>query len=163
MSQIPADPNPPVGDDEDAHLLVDRETPQTLSGILNRRRHLGYFLGFLSILGFIVLAVATFMHLAEFRAPDLNEVPFPRFCVLVAGNVAVTVALAYFLYQMLKAAERMAVPAHWVERNPHLLGAMLGIKDPISMLPDITGAVEKALDPVLRIAEGKAKGEGHGK
>lgn len=150
------DPNPDVTPSKQA--IIDKVSPQTLSSITKRRRTVGYLLGISSVAGFIFLAGLTYNHLAALAETKEIERVFAQFCVLAAAHVAVTLGFVFFLYQLLKAAERMVIPANWVENSPQLLGAILGIKDPISALPEVSEGIEKTVGAISRLVDSvKAK------
>jgi hypothetical protein len=112
----------------------------------HRRRHLGYALGGISISGMVALIVFAFWSLHRLIEPP-KDVLGERFVwVVVAGHSVVTVAAAFFAYQMLKAAERLIFPAWWAKSSRKLMAAMLGIKDPLS-------ASAKTVQQLIKLVE----------
>lgn len=136
----PSNPNPVTP------MPIDPKARETLSSITKFRRIIGYVLGLASLGGFIFAGCLTYQHLTDLTGNTELQKSLPQFSILVSGHVAITVALVFFLYQMLKAAERMVVPANWVENNPQLMGAILDIKDPISSVPAILEGVAKVIE-----------------
>jgi hypothetical protein len=53
------------------------------------------------------------------------------FAFVKAGTHAgITLAAVWFCYQVVRAAERMALPFHWLSSHPDLARALLGVQDP---------------------------------
>lgn len=124
-----------VEDEEHTEREQERERFATIT---TRRRILGYWLGggaIAGILGAASLSAWSFHRLAaeaERYAPG-------RFWALAGGHVVLTLGLVFFFYQVLRAAERLALPHWWVERNPELARLMLGIRDPATSASKVTG------------------------
>lgn len=104
-----------------------RETTH-LQDVTTSRRRVGY--GLLGISGLSILGVFFY---SAYHLHGLAKLPmdFPkdRFWLLVGGQAVVTFFALYFLYQVLKAAERMAMPYWWAERYPNVVRMMLGFED----------------------------------
>jgi hypothetical protein len=133
--------------------------PDDYLAIANQRRSLGYALAGGAIVGFIALVVwLVFWGLPEIKpvpVADGTALQVPVFIAYVSGHVAITVACAYFLYQLLRAGERLSLPHWWIdkaiEKDGAILHAMLGVRTPAA-------EVEAALTAVGRLAE-VAKGK----
>ena len=69
----------------------------------------------------------------------------------MAAHAVMCVALVWFIYQLLRAAERMVLPRH-MSNYPEVVRAMLGITSP-------HGQVQATLKEVAGLA-GKVKGGG---
>jgi hypothetical protein len=138
--------NPGIGQPPplDAPGVPDEQLPETgrvtavvklvqdgASAIGNRRRTVGYGLGAFAILAIGGLGWWSFKALHSMKAPTTWIEEKFAFAVL-AGHAVITVALIYFLYQVLRIAERLAVPYWWVDKDPSPLRTMLGVRDPIS-------------------------------
>ena len=65
---------------------------------------------------------------AEYRGSAKDGV-LEVFYVSVGGHVVIAVALVWFIYQLLRAAERMILPRH-LSSDPEVARTLLGINTP---------------------------------
>lgn len=73
------------------------------------------------------------------------------FYIRLAVHAVITLGGIYFLYQVLRAAERLLLPPGVVEKNPQAAALLLGIKSPAEQL-DIP-AVKAVTELVMRVVE----------
>lgn len=138
---------------EDLERKADIEARQNeaehLQKVTTHRRIAGYVL-----LGMAGVAIPVVFFCSTHHIHKLTELPkeFPadRFWLLVGGQAAVTFFTVYFLYQVLKAAERMAMPYWWAERYPHVVRLMLGFED---ILTTSSKSAEQAARVIAPLAE----------
>ncbi|MES2125197.1 MAG: hypothetical protein V4503_10975, partial [Gemmatimonadota bacterium] len=79
------DANPPLDSKEQNTIdKIDLARPTSLGEVLNRRRHLGYWLGGGSIAGFCALAGFTLWSLHQISKEPWLSMDFHRFCVIAA-------------------------------------------------------------------------------
>jgi hypothetical protein len=126
-------------------------------GIEDRRIKFAYRLGGAGMLCILILLIISFLVLHYgFADPgkdrDFKDVSALRwtyiFSFVKAGTHAIiTIATIWFFYQIVRAAERMALPWHWMSSHPETARALLGIQDP-------SRAALRATKDVLRAAEG---------
>lgn len=103
----------------------------------NLRANVGYLLGLASLLAAAAIIIYSFcslskLHLQQATEPgSTDSISVHVFYVQVGGHVLITVAAIWFLYQLLRAAERLALPRAWAQ-NPEVARAMLGINSPLN-------------------------------
>lgn len=78
----------------------------------------------------------------EFNGPACTVAQRFEFTHLGAHAILMAAAF-YFLYQLLRAGERMLIPAFWHDR-PAFVALMLGIKSPLETVDALLGQLEKA-------------------
>ncbi len=106
--------------------------PETMRG----RRWVGYVLGLIGfgcVLGPAYLALKSInqIDVAALAAPNHRQT-VALLAVKVGGEALISIALVYFGYQMLKAAERMVLPHWWATKeNLPVVRTMLGIDSPV--------------------------------
>jgi hypothetical protein len=94
--------------------------------ILKWRRRIGYCLAVFGIGGIIYLAY----HVIRNLEAIVDKPPTtPLLYIYVGGHAVVTVALVFFAYQLIRAAERLIMPHWWTVETAR---TMLGIRDPLS-------------------------------
>lgn len=124
-----------------------------LLSVTTGRRAMGY-----ALMGFSGLAILAVFFFSAAYLHELTELPkdFPqdRFWLLVGGRVIETIVTIYFLYQVLKASERMAMPYWWAERYPEVVRLMLGFED---MLTASSKSAEHVAKTIAPLAEPLAK------
>lgn len=136
MSESPLDADPagniPTPEKSDLGARTS-EREHTVS----QRRRIGYSLGAISLLGFGCLTRSVFGHLENLPKLETPE----QFYVYVVAHAVVTAALVWFLYQLLKAAERMLLPVHYIDQvlfnDPALLRALIGVQDTTAGLKEV--------------------------
>lgn len=110
------------------------------------RHRVGYALGLLSVGLFVVAAVFIFKDLEMLIGEKTAQLSEHQFYAYVAGHACSMVACVWFLYQVLKAAERLMLPRYYIDqvigREPTMLRALLGIDDPSSNLKVIGQAAD---------------------
>lgn len=112
--------------------LLREEERTRFGGVETFRRRLGYGLGLVSILLMVGLVGFSFWSLHSYLQKPTNGFEEHFTWLLVAGHAVITVAAAFFSYQLLRASERLSIPAWWAKGDSRLMGAMLGIESPIS-------------------------------
>lgn len=121
-----------------------------------RRTALGYTLGAIAISSFVALGIASYLHLDQLLAPEHAALEGARFYVFVAGEAVVTMALVWFIYQLLKMAERMTLPSHYIEqslaRDPTFARSLLGVQDPAVGVKSAGEALEALAEPLAKIS-----------
>jgi len=101
--------------------------------VAKHRRWAGYVLGLGSMAAIVYLAVRSFAALDQLLKPaPVTPEQWRTANILIVAHAVVTVALIFFAYQVLRAAERLALPWWWAERHAETAKIMLGIKDPVS-------------------------------
>jgi hypothetical protein len=114
------------------------------------RTRIGMALVALSIIGYVGLVVMVLCDLGELLKKDPAALPMERFVIFIGGHVGITITAAWFLYQLLKAAERMMLPSYYVDqvlsREPWFLSHLLGIKGPTTQLKSVKEMLEMAKD-----------------
>lgn len=124
---------------------VDRDAGGTSFQITASRRKFGYWTMMAAGIGILGLAFYAFRSIDKMIAD--KELLGERLWIAVGSHGVVTVAVIYFLYQVLRAGERLSIPYWWVERHVDGARLALGINDPAR-------TVQKA---VVEIAETAAK------
>ena len=131
-----------------AHAQERDKSQMHLQGITTWRRRFGYVL--MAISG-VSIPVVFFLSTAGLH--KLTELPrdFPadRFWLLAAGHAVVTFVTLFFLYQVLKAAERMAMPYWWAERHPETVRLMLGVEDLVTVGSRSAEQMAKSAAPLV--------------
>jgi hypothetical protein len=142
---------------ERAADISARETEvKHLQGVTTWRRRAGYIL-----MGLAGAAIPVVFALSTYQLHKFTALPadFPRdrFWLLVGGQAIVTFVTLYFLYQVLKASERLAMPYWWAERNPEVVRLMLGIEDIITAssrsAEQIARVVAPLSEPVVKLVD----------
>jgi hypothetical protein len=130
------------------------ETPGTSSApddaeaIGTARRKAGYWLGALTIGVIGKLGWWSLDELHAMKVPDTWIQEKFAFAV-IAGHAVITVALIYFLYQVLRIAERLVLPYWWVDKDPSPVRTMLGVRDPVSTMMKMTRDIATAVRTVM--------------
>jgi hypothetical protein len=97
---------------------------------LKRRHCVGYGVGALALVAAAVLAWHSFCGLSRIaKAWADSKAPLPVFYVNAGGHVVITIAVVWFIYQVLRAAERMVLPSHWAN-DVEMARTLLGIASP---------------------------------
>jgi hypothetical protein len=114
--------------ERESDIAARQHEAKHLQEVTTTRRWVGY--GLLGFSGLAILGVFSYSayHLHKF-AESSKDLPTDRFWLLVGGQAVVTFFALYFLYQVLKAGERMAMPYWWAERHPQVARMMLGFED----------------------------------
>ncbi len=152
--EVPTSPPPPGY--EPAESASPEDSEEALSQyaqVLVERRSVGYALGLFGIIGLCVLLYSSYSHIGRVWALTSQELPTNVLKLMfaqLAAYAAVTVAGVYFLYQVLRAAERMVLPGFWATRNVELARVMLGIQDPVRAS---SKAVEQSIEVASKLAE----------
>jgi hypothetical protein len=146
--------------ERESHIATREYEARHLQGITTWRRRAGY--GLLGFSGLSILAVFLYStyHLHGLASLP-KEFPQERFWLLVGGQAVVTFFAVYFLYQVLKAGERMAMPYWWAERHPQIVRMMLGFEDVLTASSKsaelISGQAEQAVTaltkPLVQLVE----------
>lgn len=116
--------------------------------VLTRRRRVGYVLGSLSISMLVAIAILDFVALHWWIPVPENAFQERRVWLIVAGQSVVTIAVVYFAYQLLRAAERLVMPYWWVERHAAAARLMLGVPDPASVPARLLREIRELLTAV---------------
>jgi uncharacterized membrane protein YcjF (UPF0283 family) len=98
---------------------------------VQHRRYLGFAVGGFAILFVLSLGVWSLYSLHNLLAPT-NDVQLRFVIALFVVHAIITVALVYFCYQLLRAAERMLLPYWWASEKVEVAKVLLGIEDPVS-------------------------------
>ena len=98
---------------------------------MRQRATIGYWLGAAALGAALGLAFYSFCSLNRMETAFAGDKPPPleAFYVTVGGHAVVTIALVWFIYQVLRAAERMALPRH-LANDPDIARTLLGISSP---------------------------------
>lgn len=149
-------PSPRLAEHESEARRVQEEDRADRRTRDARRTGLGYALGAIAIGSFVGLAIASYVHLGQLLAPEYAGLEGARFYVFVAGEAVVTMALVWFIYQLLKMAERMTLPSHYIEqslaRDPTFARSLLGVQDPAVGVKSAGEALEALADPLAKIS-----------
>jgi hypothetical protein len=116
--------------------------------ILKRRRVIGYGLGVLAAAAVGTLGVSSILHLDTMAQESYSKLPFAYFGTIVAGQSLITIALVFFCYQLMRAAERLILPYWWAEKHPETARLVLGMTDPLSAASRLT---EQIVDSASRL------------
>ncbi|MGZ3457242.1 MAG: hypothetical protein ACXU86_01935 [Archangium sp.] len=116
---------------------------------VHNRRQLGFFVGGFAISSVVVLGVWSFYSLHAIFAPS-NQIQLSFVIVRCVAHAIITIALVFFCYQLLRAAERMMLPYWWASEKVEVAKVLLGIEDPVSTA---TKLLEKASDAVKAAKE----------
>ncbi|MGA9525960.1 MAG: hypothetical protein WBV82_31160 [Myxococcaceae bacterium] len=155
-SEVEVLTSPPPPGYEPAATAAHAESEENLSQyalVLAERRAVGYALGLFGIVGICALLYGSYSHIERVWALTSQDLPTNVLKLLMAqlaAYAAVTVAGVYFLYQVLRAAERMVLPGFWATRNVELARVMLGLQDPVRAS---TKAVEQSIEVASKLAE----------
>ncbi|HZH04964.1 MAG TPA: hypothetical protein VEY30_14360 [Myxococcaceae bacterium] len=114
--------------------------PELYRNYVHHRRLLGYGLGGAAIVGVLGLSLYSYCALSGLKVPT-NPWEAQLLWIHAGGHAAIAVGLVYFCYQLLRAAERLALPYWWVSENPDVARVLLGIADPLSSLKKLASAV----------------------
>lgn len=126
---------------------TDITVEQTLND-LRQRSNRGYGLGLFAIAGAVGLAVYSFCSLRDMAEGFKGETPrLEVFYVNAAAHVVITVAVVWFIYQLLRAAERMVLPRH-LQNDAELARTLLGINSPQR---EIARTVQQLLGLVVKL------------
>ncbi|WNG41533.1 hypothetical protein F0U61_53530 [Archangium violaceum] len=131
-----------------AELKTSLDERNVLERVLTRRRHIGYGVGAAGCLGLGGLGIYSFDSLHSLIRWPLSSLPPSLFWALIVGHALITMALVFFCYQLIRAAERLMLPYWWVEKHPEAAKAMLGMMDPVSTF---TKATEHVADVVGKV------------
>ncbi len=125
------------------------------------RAFFGYILGGLSLLGFVGVAILVFAHLEGLLA--LKDLSDRVFITYVVGHAVATVAIVWFLYQLLKVSERMTLPSYYVDQvissEPSFLRALLGVEDPTAGVKNLTAPVAALVKAAAELTKAGEKPE----
>lgn len=125
-------------------------TPDHSETLLNEavrtRRWIGYALGLIGLGVVIWAAERSFATLEGLPVPQ-DKLTERHHWLGVSGHLVLTVALVFFAYQLLRAAERLILPRWWVERNPEGAKIMLGMSDPADSMKRALEAAADILRP----------------
>lgn len=121
---------------------------------LKSRATRGYILGLAGIAAAVGLAIYSFCSLHKmaeiYRGNESGSVRLEVFYVSAAGHVVITVTLVWFIYQLLRAAERMVLPRHF-STDPEVARTLLGISSPqreiTKMMNQLIGTIIKVRGP----------------
>lgn len=138
---------PPVDPDEEEEI-------QRAADILVKRIRGAYALGVAAIVGAAVLGVYSFCSLAD-MPERMKDKSLEILYMGVGGHVLVTIALVWFLYQLLRAAERMALP-RGLSNNPEIARTLLGIRSPQGQAQELA---EKIVAAAVKASGFKGKGD----
>lgn len=143
-------------EEQDAKKLQEEER-QARRRADSTRATLGLAVGACSILFFVLLAIVSFVHLHQLLDQKTSGIEGARFFVFVGGQALVTMALVWFLYQLLKAAERMLLPSHYImqvlARDPGFVRALIGVQDPAVGVKTAGQALESLTGPLGKLTE----------
>lgn len=114
--------------------------------IVLMRRAIGYAIGFAACALIGVLLYTAYGHFREFAKDPFSSLEPHYFWAIMAGHTLVTIAFVLFLYQMVKAAERLILPWWWVEQHPETAKLMLGMTDPASTAAKIAGELAESVN-----------------
>lgn len=141
------DESPPApGYDAFVPLELDPSIVETLrSGdrMLRWRRRIGY--GLIGVASVLILLVGGFSisKLSTYEKPETQAVLFFQIARLTIHGLITTASIG-FLYQVLRAAERMALPPSY-SNNPKVARVLLGVADPIDATAKIVSKLAVAL------------------
>lgn len=121
--------------------------------IINLRRYIGYVLGVAGMLALLAIGKLSFVSLHDMARPPFSGLPTSLVWAIAVGHALITVALVFFCYQLIRAAERLILPYWWIEGSPETARLMLGVTDPVSSAMKLT---EQMVDTAGKIA-GAAK------
>jgi hypothetical protein len=142
----PAVPSmPPVPSETTSPGMRISGQVETYAEDLHVRKWLGYGIGTVGILVVGLTAFWAFWEIAKLREP-LTELALRAAYAKLAAHAVVSVAVVFFGYQLVRAAERMILPHWWIQ--PHhceLLQLLLGVDTPVRAS---TKTVEKLTDLV---------------
>jgi hypothetical protein len=122
---------------------------------MRRRSNVGYGLGATAIVGAVVLAIYSFCSLHRMAGAFSGggtDRPLEVFYVSVGGHAAITIAMVWFIYQVLRAAERMALPRHLLSGDADMARTLLGISSPHR---EVQQLLKQALSLVVRTKPGE--------
>jgi hypothetical protein len=125
--------------------------------VLKTRRGIGYGAGMVAAGGLVALGVFSFSSLHSLVSDPYSKLAPSYFWAVIVGHALITVALVFFCYQVLRAAERLMLPYWWVEKHPEAARAMLGMMDPVTTATRIVEQVADAASKVAGAAAGSAK------
>jgi hypothetical protein len=133
------------GDPDDVlpETLAASNAPGNASEIGTARRKVGYWLGGLTIVAIGALGGWSLTELHAMQVP-VTWIEEKFAFAVIGGHAVITVALIYFLYQVLRIAERLALPYWWVDKDPSPVRTMLGVRDPVSAVMKITRELASA-------------------
>ncbi|WP_373047165.1 hypothetical protein [Vulgatibacter sp.] len=159
-------PPPPLGGDGEKLKVVRQPGADDARGKASKkpaikdriaigqfRRRAGYAMSWvgsgliLAVLGIALLKADS--YLTEWMDADTDLV---HLCIRLGAHGTITFALVFFLYQIVKAGERMALPYWWVSdvRDVDFIRAMLGIKTPVSAVTNTLGDLKDVLVTALK-------------
>jgi hypothetical protein len=145
-------PPPPGYEPSTLEAAESQESLSQYALLLAERRAVGYMLGLFGVAGMCVLLYSSYSHIE--RVWPVGQALPDNVLTLVLGQLAayaaVTIAGVFFLYQVLRAAERMVLPGFWATRNVELARVMLGLQDPVR---SSTRAVEQGIEVAAKMAE----------
>lgn len=121
-------------------------------GIAQWRRRTGYALGLAALSGASTIVIESAYYLRDF-APPGTELEWKFVLTKLAAHATISVAAVWFCYQMLRAAERMAIPSWWITEHVEGAKLVLGITDPGTAGIEIVEKVASALAKVTKSKE----------
>jgi hypothetical protein len=139
-----------------ADIQARKTEVKHLQGVTTWRRRAGYVL-----MGVTGVAIPGVFALSTWQLHEFTELrpdfPQDRFWLLVGGQAIVTFVTLYFLYQVLKASERLVMPYWWAERNPDVVRLMLGIEDMVTAGSRSAAQIAKVAapltEPVIKLVD----------
>ena len=134
-------------------MTADADRNELRAALLHRM-WFGYGVGGLAIVAFVALTGWSFIHLGDLARAPFDTMELQRLGILVGGHVLITFAVALFIYQMLRAGERLSLPHTWVQQvlgsDPTFLRALLGVRNPLALAEKIA---EKQIKMAGEIAD----------
>ena len=124
-----------------------RDLEEQFEGEVELRGHVGYLAGFISVFGVATLAWFSLTHLDGMKEPTTTY--GEKFALAkLAAHAAISIAVVFYLGQMLRAAERMVLPYSWA-RNPLLASVVLGVKLPATAVRSLARRAAEAFIPAV--------------
>lgn len=149
----------PAGDTPElAGLKKDdvRKTPERLN-IERQRIALGYFIGAASIVAIGALAWDTLSELQTMKVTDIDAGHERVYFALFGARAVIVVAIVWFCYQLIRLAERLALPFWWFENNIEIAKALLGVQDPfraiMKFVKELTAVSSESVEKGVELAE----------
>jgi hypothetical protein len=118
---------PPLREDSNTRPEPKAVKGSFVSDVTAFRRGIGYLLGLIALVVAAVFFFWSIEHLQEMTGPAVQQHERFALAKLVAHSV-ITVAFVYFIYQVLRLAERLVIPHWW---DTEYTKVMLGIRDPV--------------------------------
>ncbi|NOK34274.1 hypothetical protein HMI49_13815 [Corallococcus exercitus] len=111
---------------------------------VTHRRNLGFFVGGFAIVFVVGLGFWSFYSLHHIFAP-IDQVHSTFVIAQLIAHAVITIALVFFCYQLLRAAERMLLPYWWASEKVEVAKVLLGIEDPVSTATKMLNSTSDAL------------------